>query len=302
MLQTERMENQNRRNRSVIIVICTMLLSSCAYKGAYYGGRRAGSEDPLAYPLAVLAHGYRSNSTVPTNYALAMILAEPSSQMENMSSKSEAYKEAERIWKKRQKIVADSVREIPLAAELQRRKEELQRGYEERVRDRLLFLQDFYTGLYSLDSKAFTQRYKNNCTPDLQKRLSATYRMRTGKKGNFWVYFTDNELHAGKDFLFSYLDGNPEKVVDKDDALYMWGDSVKSYHMADPELEAFIARDSARSFLADFRFTDMEDKWYKVMLGNRHVYVQIYGEKDHIMVSGLINPYMNIRIQCTGNP
>ena len=148
----------------------------------------------------------------------------------------------------------------------------LQLRYEKRTGDRLRFLQQFYTDLYRLPNAGFTKKYKKCCSQEMLDEIKYVYRRDHGSKGYGWYVFTDNERHAGGDFRFTYLNADPGRVADKQEALYMFGDSV-------------------RQWKPKYRYTNTENKWFQVTMGAHHVMVQLDGEGKHVYLTGVINPY-----------
>jgi hypothetical protein len=157
-------------------------------------------------------------------------------------------------------------------------KNQLQTKYKNRTHARLLFLQKFYSDLYQLTNQDFTKKYKKHCSRDILDELKYKYRLHHGKKGYAWTVFTDNEKHAPSEFRFTYLDGNPEQVADKYEALFMFGDSVRH---KEPE----------------YRYTNAEDKWYRVSMGRHYVMVQVEGEGKDMLVTGISNPYTRTSVK-----
>ena len=157
-------------------------------------------------------------------------------------------------------------------------KTQLQTKYKDRTHARLLFLQKFYSDLYQLTNKEFTKKYKKNCSRDILDELKYKYRLHHGRKGYAWNVFTDNEKHAASEFRFAYLNGNPENVADKQEALFMFGDSVRH---KEPE----------------YRYTNAEDKWYRVSMGRHYVMVQVEGEGKDMLVTGISNPYTRTSVK-----
>ena len=150
----------------------------------------------------------------------------------------------------------------------------LQNQFKKNTNGRMLFLQKFYSDLYQLTNKEFTKKYKRHCSRDILDELKYKYRLYHGRKGYAWNIFTDNEKHAASEFRFAYLNGNPDNVTDKQEALFMFGDSVKR---KEPE----------------YRYTNAEDKWYRVSMGNHYVMVQVEGVGKDMLVTGISNPYTN---------
>lgn len=181
-----------------------------------------------------------------------------------------------------EKYVNDLKKKIPLALtqsrkakyeeQLKQYSDKLQTQYKDRIQERLEFLQAFYSDLYLLKREEFTKKYKHHCMQSVLNELKRVYHKNHGTYGYAWNIFTDNTWHKGSEFRFIYLDGNPGKVTDKLEALYMFGDSV---NYKKPK----------------YRYTNFEDKWFQVSMGNHHIMVQINGNGKEMYITGLVNPY-----------
>jgi len=133
--------------------------------------------------------------------------------------------------------------------------------------------------LFQLSDKDFTNKYKTHCTVEILQQLKSIYKAwHDYLNGYAWSVFSDNQMHGGKDFHFTYLDGDPVKVENKAQAQYMFGDSVKQR-------------------LIKYRFTNMEDKWFRVDMGKQCVMVQVDGQGDYITITGLVNPRLNFVVK-----
>ena len=180
-----------------------------------------------------------------------------------------------RINRLKQKIAsAPPSKKIKYKQQLQQYTTALQNQFEKNTNDRMLFLQKFYSDLYKLTNKEFTKKYRKYCSRSILDEAKFKYRIHHGEKGYAWNIFTDNEMHIASDFHITYLDGNPDNIADKKDALFMFGDSVKH---KEPE----------------YRYTNHEDKWFQVRIGSHYVMVQIYGTFNDMLITGVVNPYAN---------
>ena len=283
---------------AILLVIVLFGCSSCIYQ-SYSDGRAGTDADEIGHALSVLRRGYRNydwiqHSSFPEtteDYAIDCLESSSSAKAERIFGKADGVGEAFFLCK-----LHEAATELPpknkgwQAKNLRVEKARLQRQYEQHVKERLLFLQQFYQGLYTLSPRKFARKYRYRCSEELYKSLQSTYKLRMRRDGNFWVFFTDNELHDGKDFRFSYLDGDPARVEDKRLAYYMFGDSVRRFPFADWSLREYIERDSTMHFLLDYRLSDMEHKWYKVSMGGHTVYVQVDGQGKYLTITGLANP------------
>ena len=184
-----------------------------------------------------------------------------------------------RINRLKQKIAsAPPSKRIKYKQQLQQYTTALQNQFEKNTNDRMLFLQKFYSDLYKLTNKEFTKKYRKYCSRSILDEAKFKYRIHHGEKGYAWNIFTDNEMHIASDFHITYLDGNPENVADKQEALFMFGDSVRH---KEPE----------------YRYTNAEDKWYRVSMGRHYVMVQVEGEGKDMLVTGISNPYTRTSVK-----
>ena len=201
------------------------------------------------------------------------------------------YKEVRKIWRLEKKRMRKPATDSRCQEQLLREEERLQLQYEKRISDRLHFLKEFYTDIYSLDNDKFTERYNQVCSRILMRRLIAEAHGRYGDSVSVWPLFTDNVMHPRSDLRFVYLDGNPANVRTGREALYLFGDSMRQRKVVDDDLGKYISLSKRRKCLLDYRFTDAEDKWFMVEMGENHVYVRLDGEEDAVIITGLYNSY-----------
>ena len=283
------------------MVIVMLLTHSCAEKGVYYGRMHLDRDgDNASYAIANLSRGYSEAYPYGTPYAMNfdILNAWEEYKLSREKNQSVGLKEAQAVWKMEcKKFKPDSPRESKRNQQLHKRKQALQSQLEVRTRDRLRFLQTFYTDLYHCNEKEFTEKHRYSCSGELLKALFETNRIRHGRQDrSVWPFFTDGSRHAGSDFRFVYLDGQPAKVGSGEDALYLFGDSTRQRTVVDRELAEYISKDERRKCLLGYRFTDAEDKWFRVDMGDHHVYVRVEGQGDVIAITGLVNPERNIYV------
>ena len=55
--------------------------------------------------------------------------------------------------------------------------------------------------------------------------------------------------------------------------------------------------DSVRHKEPEYRYTNAEDKWYRVSMGRHYVMVQVEGEGKDMLVTGISNPYTRTSVK-----
>ena len=251
-------ERMRTRMRSIcIIVICTLLLS-CNSLGEYYD---------RSYNIPNDCRGVSGYGIWYSDMFIPWTDEERQARIE-----WEQIRNIERL-----KTIFPS-RTEECESRLKKIREDLEKRYEERVAERLAFLKSFYKDLYRYGNRDFSNLYRKCCSRELRSELRYMYKLRHHRKGYAWSSFTDNELHPWKDFKFTYMDMNPQLVENKMYRKFMY------YRLA-------------RKPSPDYRYTNEEDKWYRVDMGEHCVYVQVDGTGKGIQITGVVNPGINFTIK-----
>lgn len=154
-------------------------------------------------------------------------------------------------------------------------KNKLYNEYRERVQSRMLFLRDFYSDMYRLSNKEFSKKYMKHCDKSLMDSINKINFKEVKLEGDKWVVFTDLMSHRSQDYKFSYMDGDPAKVGDKNIAFYIYKSKKKN-------VKKYL-------YEGEYHLLDQEDKWYKVSMGNNFAMIKIDGKKT-FKITNLINP------------
>lgn len=134
------------------------------------------------------------------------------------------------------------------------------------VKKKINFLKGFYNDFYVMDVNAFTEKYKNKCSDNVQNKLKSLYKS-NDKQGYAWTIFGDNTIHETKDVCIEYL----ERDAFCKEAEIIFGKGRNPYFATD-------------------------EAWFKVFVGENYLLVKVYGNKDKFCLMRLINPILKIMI------
>ena len=186
----------------------------------------------------------------------------------------------QRVNKIEKKVATKPSKEEKYRHQLEQLRDTLLHTYEKRLSQRMDFLERSYTDLFLLNQEDFTRRHARYCSRNLLQILKSIYMEDHCLFGYSWSAFTDNIKHLDERFRITYLQGDPEKAGSKEEALFMFGDSIRH-----PEPK--------------YRFSGEESKWFQVSFAENHVMVQVDGQDDRIVITGLINPRLKLFIKHT---
>lgn len=127
-----------------------------------------------------------------------------------------------------------------------------------RIKQRLEFIQGFYDDLFKFSVKDFTHKYKKHCSETIVGTMQYLYQKNHKDKGLSWVIFCDNKVHGSNDFEISQQDG---QSIDSNEK---------------------------------YPFSWLDNPFYQVRVNGQNIVLKVEGKGKKIIITGIANPFFDI--------